>query len=230
MVRACKHILVAISFVFLFSSLLGKHIGKLDSVNLISTYQNADTVYFKINSTLSSLLLFKSNDFNITDSTITIDLFYCLSGLFIMDYYSDTMAVYPVPNGSYSLQCNLMIVKRYIDTTCTNFTAADSILQLLVKDSNGVHFDSWVQVRDIDASKNTTIYPNPVTDRLSILINSNAPLPVEMELMDVQGRIVQRTTLNTCRATIDIGEKRKGFYLMRLVNEQFIDHWKILKL
>ena len=60
------------------------------------------------------------------------------------------------------------------------------------------------------AESNITILPNPATDKITI---SNLTEPSTVELLDLKGSVMQRTTITTSENTLNLSQYDKGLYL-----------------
>ena len=77
------------------------------------------------------------------------------------------------------------------------------------------------------AESNITILPNPATDKITI---SNLTEPSTVELLDLKGSVMQRTTVNASENTINLSQYDKGLYLYRIsANGVLIKAGKIVK-
>ncbi len=77
-----------------------------------------------------------------------------------------------------------------------------------------------VSTKDDIAIQNIYIYPNPAKDIINIVIN---PMPVnalEIQVTDINGRLVKRiNNITTDYSNIDVGQLQSGFYLVNFYSQ-----------
>jgi hypothetical protein len=82
-------------------------------------------------------------------------------------------------------------------------------------------------------SSNLTLYPNPVIDQLQMCYETLQEGSVQAEIIDFQGRILYRQTINcqegTNQAIIPVAQLQRGLYLFRLQNGKNVETVKFLK-
>lgn len=72
------------------------------------------------------------------------------------------------------------------------------------------------------ATASIKYYPNPVRDMLNIELSGFENKPITVQIMDLQGRVVERATVqqaNDQTISLDVSALTKGAYLMRLQSE-----------
>jgi len=78
-----------------------------------------------------------------------------------------------------------------------------------------------------------TLYPNPVIDQLQMSYETLQEGSVQAEIIDFQGRILYRQTINcqegTNQAIIPVAQLQRGLYLFRLQNGNNVETVKFLK-
>ena len=75
-----------------------------------------------------------------------------------------------------------------------------------------------ISVRNVNIISNTgviSIYPNPTTDYINILLPSKAENSYVV-ITDVSGKIIQKTTINNDQLTIDLTNQTPGVYMLEL--------------
>jgi len=82
-------------------------------------------------------------------------------------------------------------------------------------------------------SGNVMLYPNPATDQLQISFESVKTGNVQVEIIDAQGKVLQRQTLN-CKngnnhAIISLSQLSGGLYICRLQNYNKLETIKFIK-
>jgi hypothetical protein len=68
-------------------------------------------------------------------------------------------------------------------------------------------------------------YPNPVTDRLTITVDSGDGISGKMEVVNMQGQVVVSQVLKTTNATftMELGGLTRGLYLLRYSNRNLTE-------
>ena len=82
-----------------------------------------------------------------------------------------------------------------------------------------------VQLSNADEGLNVNIRPNPVTDRLEVII-SNECCASMADILDVNGRLVKSVQLNSSDQILDVSHLPKGWYMIKIKGES---HSKLLK-
>ncbi len=72
------------------------------------------------------------------------------------------------------------------------------------------------------------MYPTPASQQIMVELESSL-LPVQMDLMDLQGRIVLTQTLQASREVIDINHLPDGTYMARIMSAQGVRVQKVVK-
>ncbi|OFY27121.1 MAG: hypothetical protein A2X01_11645 [Bacteroidetes bacterium GWF2_35_48] len=80
-------------------------------------------------------------------------------------------------------------------------------------------------VREPFPTENVFIYPNPASDKAFV----NAPLNSCIEILDLQGRILQKAHPVNTKATIDLTEINSGIYFVKVISENKVSIIKIIK-
>jgi hypothetical protein len=76
----------------------------------------------------------------------------------------------------------------------------------------------------VDAS--VTIYPNPAKDKINI---EAAGTIQQVQLYDIQGRVLQTLLLNDTAAQVDIAARPVGVYFIKVITAQGVKVEKIVK-
>jgi hypothetical protein len=66
-----------------------------------------------------------------------------------------------------------------------------------------------------------TVYPNPASELLNVVINNSGTAVTKLEVLDLSGRTIASQTLNVesgYSTTMNIGELSAGVYLVRAFN------------
>ncbi len=72
------------------------------------------------------------------------------------------------------------------------------------------------------------IYPNPTKGLLKIEINGGIN-PVDLQLYDMSGRLLQQESNVASSVTLDLSRLPAGTYILRLVSGNQKNEWKIIK-
>jgi len=93
-------------------------------------------------------------------------------------------------------------------------------MPIVVVDNTGI--DEMLSVANI------SMYPNPVSDKLNIQFDSYQHEVINMEIIDLTGRIVKRGELLQQHNVIDLSDINQGVYFVRLSNGEVSNSRKIL--
>lgn len=74
-----------------------------------------------------------------------------------------------------------------------------------------------VGIHETTAENRWNIYPNPFTESINISSNSPANRPISMEVLDLSGRVLSRSTV-THRTSLNLAWLPSGTYLLRIEN------------
>ncbi len=110
---------------------------------------------------------------------------------------------------------------------------------VLLKASNVCTEDSIAKVIDIlsNVSELSTItslniFPNPATDRFYIEMELEEAIDLEMQVMDIHGRLVKKQSLDNIgkqvNKSIDMSNEPSGTYLLRFINGNQVRNAKII--
>lgn len=94
---------------------------------------------------------------------------------------------------------------------------------------------STVGVKDLEskAKSNVSLYPNPVTDELKIIYESNTTRVWTLEILDMQGRVLHKDVFlsqgGINHAAIPVSQLGKGLYLCRLQYDDKSETIKFIK-
>lgn len=81
----------------------------------------------------------------------------------------------------------------------------------------------------VDDENKFKIYPNPVTQLLSISFNSSQGSGYHIEIFSASGKKVLSTEVNGGNNEIDVAHLKQGFYLIRIENSENLYYGKFLK-
>ncbi|MEN8224281.1 MAG: T9SS type A sorting domain-containing protein [Bacteroidota bacterium] len=82
--------------------------------------------------------------------------------------------------------------------------------------------DPWVSVEEYPELDITNVWPNPAKDKLNIEFGEISAAYVQMEITDLQGRLLLRNSLNSLQKhhSLDLGNFMPGTYMLKLHDEQ----------
>ncbi len=83
-------------------------------------------------------------------------------------------------------------------------------------------------IQEVLSEANLTLYPNPVSDQLNIQFEKYSNEVIEMEIVDITGKVVKRDRLFNKFNTVDLGSIANGTYFVKLQNGEFSKSFKIL--
>ena len=79
---------------------------------------------------------------------------------------------------------------------------------------------------DFEIDKSVKIYPNPTSSIVNISGDFNIK---SIQLFDVQGRLLQTSLSNDTNTILDLTQKAKGMYFIKVISEAGIKVEKIIK-
>jgi hypothetical protein len=113
----------------------------------------------------------------------------------------------------------------------TNADGGGSYLQLIDTALDNNLASSWVatntlSIPEIEISNNITVSPNPTSD----IVNINSANDIsKIEVLDLEGRIINRVEVNSNIYSIDFGNYANGIYLLKINQNNKIIIRKIIK-
>jgi hypothetical protein len=90
-----------------------------------------------------------------------------------------------------------------------------------------VNCNAFTALNENDAMEDFEIFPNPVSDKLSLQFPSNRRSFIR--IYDVTGREVNSIEANSSSVTIDFNEKPDGIYIVEIITESITSFKKIIK-
>lgn len=75
---------------------------------------------------------------------------------------------------------------------------------------------------------NVSLYPNPVSDQLNIQFNNYQSEVIEMDIIDITGKIIQHQQLMEKNNSVKLENMAEGFYLVKLHNGNISETYKII--
>ena len=84
------------------------------------------------------------------------------------------------------------------------------------------------QIKELkDESSSMRVYPNPASD--FVIIDAGDAIILRVDILDINGRIIQSEKLHQSQPTIPLKNLQKGFYLLRVRSDQGEKVFRILK-
>jgi len=90
------------------------------------------------------------------------------------------------------------------------------------------------EIYSVGIEENTAIvlsaFPNPTSDKLTLRFDEYSNEPMHMNLLDIQGKLIQSVKINNAQTEIDLSANSKGIYFVKLFSEsKEIKTFKIIK-
>jgi type IX secretion system substrate protein len=82
-------------------------------------------------------------------------------------------------------------------------------------------------IGEVLSESNVSLYPNPATNLLNIEFKEYSRELIEMEIIDLTGKVVRTGQLSNNQTTIGLDGLGKGIYFVKLQNGQFSESHKI---
>jgi hypothetical protein len=82
----------------------------------------------------------------------------------------------------------------------------------------------WNNIFDLENSAKITFYPNPVGNSLQLTINSEQLLKEELQIFDINGKLVKQLTVTSLQFTVKVEDLETGVYYLRIgeLSKEFI--------
>ncbi|HUZ60154.1 MAG TPA: LamG-like jellyroll fold domain-containing protein [Hanamia sp.] len=97
-------------------------------------------------------------------------------------------------------------------------------LKMVDKDGN-TKYSTIIFIKS-SSSGSVTVYPNPAINQITINLSDNSLINTQAVLSDLNGKVLQRITLNQTSTQVDVSSYAKGIYILKLTNGNSI---KIIK-
>jgi hypothetical protein len=78
---------------------------------------------------------------------------------------------------------------------------------------------SVLATAESEANTNCSVFPNPASETISILFNSKNTQSIDIQLFDLQGKLLKKQTITQNEATIDVATFAEGVYLLYIREE-----------
>jgi hypothetical protein len=83
-------------------------------------------------------------------------------------------------------------------------------------------------INELLTESNVSLYPNPATNLLNIKFENYGNELIEMEIIDLTGKIVKQEQLTDNQSIINLEDLQRGIYFIKLINEQASSSHKIV--
>ncbi len=111
-------------------------------------------------------------------------------------------------------------------TTAVNTLSTSVVFDNLVTRASAT--DTLLETASFASTIDFSVYPNPANDLVTISNTTNAIIS-NVEMTDLNGRIVKNTSLNATEGQINISDLSSGVYLMKVSSDQGSTTKKIIK-
>ena len=101
-------------------------------------------------------------------------------------------------------------------------------LQFLFLESASTYNCLTAGVDQLSDDSKVDVYPNPGTGLFTLEINTNVKISYDLEITDVQGKVISQQNITQRTTTIDLLSTSKGVYFYRLKGESFLKFGKIV--
>ena len=100
------------------------------------------------------------------------------------------------------------------------------------EDTLSQNIDIISSISDLSTITDLKVFPNPTTDRFYIEMDLAEIIDLEMQVMDIHGRLIQKQSLTNLslkvNKTIDLSDEPSGTYLLRFINGNQVRNTKIV--
>lgn len=90
--------------------------------------------------------------------------------------------------------------------------------------------DISISTLDLESKNLADINPNPVSDVLTINMNSNSAQEYTLRLFDANGQLIKNHSLKSTQSSIDLSDMTSGFYFVQIANGEYYQVKKVIKL
>jgi hypothetical protein len=88
-----------------------------------------------------------------------------------------------------------------------------------------INQESSVGINEIGSDNTINIYPNPVTNNITI----ETPQQATIEITDIQGRLIKTLEVNAGKTSVDVSTLPSGVYIVKAKTEKGVTFKKIVK-
>ena len=137
----------------------------------------------------------------------------------VWEYKNPMLSGNPVSQGdSLSISNNLMFRFNRYDTAYSAFNGRDLSSKGYIELNPDTGFCNLILgVNDLVKNDNISIYPNPASNEINIIIENVDVRDIQIEVLNVLGELVfERTDKNNNHSTIDVSKLSTGIYFIRI--------------
>jgi len=96
-----------------------------------------------------------------------------------------------------------------------------------------INFSTATELKSYSYDGKLQLFPNPVTDQICVQYSSSTIKKVQLQILDIQGRIVLQQTLDSFQGTnytyIPVTQFSKGLYFVLIQNGNKLETTKFIK-
>jgi len=107
------------------------------------------------------------------------------------------------------------------------------------RDKRKKHLEGTIQPRANENQENAYIrdiivYPNPIQDVVHIEMQASEGLPVQVEIMDMQGKVYQKVNLQGqsgyTQVEVPVQDIKSGQYIIRVISDEIVQTIRVMKI
>ena len=102
---------------------------------------------------------------------------------------------------------------------------SDGLNDLIIGNTGGglaVWMQQTVEVEEVRMADQILLFPNPASNALNIILPKEANLPVQVSLIDQQGRLLIQQTISSSRSELNVHGLSPGCYMVQMVSDRFV--------
>jgi hypothetical protein len=107
----------------------------------------------------------------------------------------------------------------------------DNIHDLVIGNTGG-GLALWMHqptaVSELSYADDVQLFPNPATQAVFVVLPTQVSLPLELTMLDQQGRTINRQVLYNLRTEIQVGGLANGCYVMHMQSNQFVANKRLV--
>jgi hypothetical protein len=112
------------------------------------------------------------------------------------------------------------------DSTTTYCVYIDNVCSLSDTLCVNMNVNTCTSISDETQNNFTTVYPNPTNGIINIKFNQAIMSPINIEILDISGKVIQESIVKVNNPTIDISALPKGVYILN--NKENSLHQRII--
>ncbi len=101
----------------------------------------------------------------------------------------------------------------------------DGMVDLVIGNTGGglaLWMHQPTEISELQFADNVQLFPNPTSNAVFVVLPDEVSLPLELTMLDQQGRTIRRQVLYHARTEIQVGGLSNGCYLMHMQSDQFV--------